>query len=140
MDSKIAVFMCAFNEEQALSGILSDIHDSYDVYVIDDGSTDNTAAIARSQGAEVISHPLNLGQGMADITALKILIKRNYDILVEIDADGQHDPKEISKFVEKMKETGVDVVAGSRILGSDYENAPLSRKLLLYPLTWCSIS
>lgn len=136
MINKVAVFITALNEEEVIGDILSDIDASYDIYLIDDGSCDSTAKIARGYRAQVISHPINLGQGMAVITAFKVLSEKDYDIVIEMDGDGQHNPKEIPKFIEKMEETGADIVAGSRILGSNYEAAPLSRRITLTPLSW----
>jgi glycosyltransferase involved in cell wall biosynthesis len=131
-----AVFVTAYNEEKVIGDVLSLINGSYDVFLIDDGSDDKTAEIARNHGAEVISHPINLGQGMAVITAFELLAEKDYDIVIEMDGDGQHDPREISKLVDKMQETGADIVAGSRVLGSNYKGAPLARKVFLSPLTW----
>lgn len=134
MINKVVVFITALNEEEVIGDILSDIDASYDIYLIDDGSSDSTAEIARGYRAHVISHPINLGQGMAVITAFKVLSEKDYDIVIEMDGDGQHDPKEIPKFIKKMEETGADIVAGSRILGINYETAPLSRRITLVPL------
>jgi len=134
--TKIAVFITAFNEESVISEILSSIDSAYDVFVIDDGSTDKTPEIAKEMGAKVVSHSINLGQGMTLLTAFKLLTKKDYDIIIEMDGDGQHDPKEIPKFVNKMIETDVDILAGSRILGSSYKDAPFARKVFLKPLTW----
>jgi len=136
MGEKVAVFITAFNEGAVIGDILGQINEGFDVYVIDDGSTDRTAEIAKEAGARVVSHPINLGQGLAVITMFKIAVAIDYDFIVHIDGDGQHDPKDIPKFLEKMKETGADIVAGSRLLGSNYEGAPLSRRMLLSPLTW----
>jgi len=134
--TRVAVFVTAFNEEQALGGVLSGISPSYDVFVVDDGSSDDTARVARQHGAASVSHPINLGQGMAITTAFKLLATRDYDIIIEMDGDGQHDPAEIGVLVNAMEETGADIVAGSRLLGSNYQGAPASRRLLLPPLSF----
>jgi len=136
MENKIAVFITVFNEEQTIGDVLSLIDKSYDVYLIDDGSSDKTVEIARKKDAEVISHSINLGQGMAVLTAFKLLTKKDYDIIIEMDGDGQHDPREIPKLIAKMQETGADVVAGSRILGSNYQEVPFGRNFFLPFLTW----
>ena len=133
---KVAVFITVFNEEKVLEDLLSFIDDSYDLYVVDDGSNDRTGDIAKRGGAEVISHPINMGQGITVLTAFKLLAKKDYDIIVEMDGDGQHDPREIPRFIDKIRETGTDIVAGSRLLGTNYEGAPFARRLFLSPLTW----
>ena len=136
---RIAVFITAFNEEDAVGDVISLIDDSYDIYLIDDGSNDRTPEIAKKKGAKVISHCLNLGQGMAILTAFRLLAKKNYDIVIEMDGDGQHDPREISKFIDKIQETGADVVTGSRIIGSDYKGAPFARRFF-HPLLTCILN
>jgi glycosyltransferase involved in cell wall biosynthesis len=132
---KLAVFITAFNEERTIRDVLSSIGGPCDVFVIDDGSSDMTRAVSKKHGARVISHPINLGQGMAVVTAFKFLANKDYDIVIEMDGDGQHDPKEIPNFISKMEETGADVIAGSRKLGTDYDGAPFVRRLFLSPLT-----
>jgi len=134
--TKVAVFITAYNEEKTIGDVLSLIDDSYDTYVIDDGSNDKTIEIAQQKNAQVIRHPINLGQGVAVITAFKFFLDKDYDIIIEMDGDGQHDPKEIPRFINKMQETGADIIAGSRILGANYKGAPLARRMFLAPLTW----
>lgn len=132
---KVAVVVTAYNEAEAIGDVLSKMDKSYDVYVIDDGSSDDTAEIAREHGAKVLTHPINLGQGSAMITAVKALDGKKYDAVVKLDGDGQHNPSEISKLLEKMRETGADIIAGSRLLGSNYSGAPFMRDFSLKPLT-----
>lgn len=133
---RIAVFLTVYDEEKLIAGVLEKIDDAYDIYVIDDGSNDRTVEISKKYNAEIISHPINLGQGMAVTTAFKCLLEKDYDFIIEMDGDGQHDPGEIPLFINKLNETAVDIVAGSRILGSNYKEAPLARKLFLKPLTF----
>jgi glycosyltransferase involved in cell wall biosynthesis len=132
---KVAVFLTAYNEEKVIAGVLAQIDPAYHSYVIDDGSSDRTVEISRAAGAKVVCHPVNLGQGGAVLTAFNLLLDMDYDVIVEMDGDGQHDPREIPMFLEKLESTGVDIVAGSRVLGSDYKGAPIARKLFLKPLT-----
>lgn len=132
---RVAVFITAFNEEAVIGEVIGGIDDAYDVYVIDDGSTDATADVAQRLGASVITHPINLGQGMAITTAFKLLAACAYDVIIEMDGDGQHDPKEIPVFVAAMGRTASDIIAGSRLLGSDYREAPWSRRAMLPPLS-----
>lgn len=133
---KVAVFLTAYNEASIIGPIVDKIVKLYPVFVIDDGSEDETAEICRKKGATVISHPINLGQASAGITMFEVINLLTYDYVVHLDADGQHNPDEIPKFISKLKETGADIAQGSRVLGSNYKGAPLSRRIFLVPLTW----
>ena len=116
--------------------MLSRMPAGVDVILVDDGSTDKTAEICRSYGGRVIKHPVNLGQGAAVITGFRAWLLHEYDVIIELDGDGQHDPADIPRFVDTMKSTGVDIVVGSRILGSNYDGAPYARRTVLPYLTW----
>ena len=129
---KVLVTLTALNEEKNIGVIISDIKKmGYECLLVDDGSNDNTTAIAKSLGADVIKHCFNLGQGYAVITSFKAAIERNCDIIIEMDADGQHNPSEVPKFIEKLNNTDADIVVGSRILGNNHPNAPFFRKTFL---------
>ncbi len=132
---EVAVLITVYNEEKIVGDIIKKIPNEYHVFVVDDGSTDNTAEIARRNGAHVISLPLNLGQGAASTVGYKITAAAGCKYLIKMDGDGQHDPREIPKFVERLKNSDVDVVVGSRILGSNYKGAPLARRIFLPLLT-----
>jgi len=132
----VAVLITAYNEACTIGQLIADIGELYTVYVVDDGSSDGTGEIARRMGARVIQLPVNVGQGAAAVVGYKVVAMEGHDYLVKMDGDGQHDPREIPRFVDKLSESGADMVVGSRILGSNYQRAPLSRKLLLGPLTW----
>ena len=125
---RVVVTITAHNESKVIGTVLKKIPEGMDVIVVDDGSTDNTAAIAREYGAKVIQHPINLGQGVAVVTSFKAALMDDYDIVVEMDGDGQHNPEEIPAFLERIAEGKSDIVVGSRYLGSTYE-APLYRRL-----------
>ena len=128
----VLVTLTAFNEAQNIGEIIRQINQQkYGCLVVDDGSLDATADIAESLGATVIKHCMNLGQGYAVLTSFKAAIRENCDIIIEMDADGQHDPKEIKSFIEKLENTNVDIVVGSRIKGSNYQGAPTFRKAFL---------
>jgi glycosyltransferase involved in cell wall biosynthesis len=132
----VAILITVFNEGKAIEALLSDIPKEYQVFLVDDGSTDNTAEIAKQCGAKVLSVPIKLGQGAASIVGFGIISEENYRYLVKMDGDGQHDPDEIPKFIEALNNTDVDVVGGSRILGTNYKGAPLARRIFLGPITW----
>ena len=134
---KILVTLTAYNEADNIANIIKKIHElGYNCLVVDDGSTDGTAEIAESLDAIVLKHSLNLGQGYAVITSFKAALQQECDIIIEMDADGQHSPDEIPLFIRKMTATDADIVVGSRILGSNYDGAPFFRKTFLPYFTW----
>ena len=105
--------------------------------VVDDGSTDGTAEIAASCGVFVVRHLINLGVGAATQTGLRAAQKLDADIIVTMDADGQHDPAEIERLVGCLMDYSFDVVIGSRLLNPD--GMPVSRfaaNLLLNAVTF----
>lgn len=134
--NKTAVMLLAYNEERNIGGILSGLGNNYDVYVIDDGSTDHTAEIAAEYGCRVVTHCTNVGHGVAVGTALRLAVLDGHDYLVKMDADGQHLASDVPRFVNALDETGVDCVIGSRVLGEDYDGAPLFRRKFLPAYTW----
>jgi glycosyltransferase involved in cell wall biosynthesis len=136
MTKRIAIILTAYNEEKNIGILLSKMNCDYDVIVVDDGSSDNTRAIALKHGCSVISHPINLGQGAAAITGYKLSIEEGYDIIIKMDADGQHNPAEILKFISILDNQSWDVVVGSRRLGSNYAAAPFFRRTFLPLYTW----
>ena len=134
---KVMVTLTALNEAKNLEEVITKIRQQgYDCILVDDGSTDGTPELARSLGAKVLQHCINLGQGYAVLTSFKAALREDCQIIIEMDADGQHDPLEIPLFVERIEHTGTDIVVGSRILGSYYQNAPFFRKTFLPYFTW----
>lgn len=87
-----------------------------DVLVVDDGSVDDTAARARAEGAGVVSHPFNLGYGAALQTGYKHAVRHGYVRVVQMDADGQHDPADVPRLMAPLREGAADVVIGSRFV------------------------
>ena len=85
-----------------------------DVLVVDDGSADRTAEVAREAGAQVVSHPTNRGKGAALKTGFAYALEHGFDAVVTLDADGQHLPHEIPKFLAARAETGADLIIGGR--------------------------
>jgi glycosyltransferase involved in cell wall biosynthesis len=116
MVSRALAIIPAFNEEDALPGVLKELRATpleLDVLVIDDGSGDRTAIVARELGARVAELPFNLGIGSALRTGFRFAARNSYEYVVQVDADGQHDPSEISKLIAPL-ESGADMVIGSR--------------------------
>ena len=108
----------AYNEEKTIAKVVLLAKKYVDkVIVVDDGSEDMTGDIAKELGAEVIRHPENMGYGAALRTIFHKARQENADILITLDADGQHDPREIPKLVKPLIKGEADIVIGSRFLG-----------------------
>lgn len=108
----------AFNEELTIGSVVVRARQYADsIVVVDDGSNDCTADIAESAGAEVIRHFSNQGYGSAIRTCFKTARQRDADVLITLDADGQHNPDDIPQLLNVMQKTGADIVIGSRFIG-----------------------
>ena len=108
----VSVILPAFNEEGNIGAVVSQIcslYPDYEVLVVDDGSTDDTARVAENAGARVLRHPYNIGNGAAVKTGIR---RAGGDILVFMDADGQHAPEDIERMVERFPD--YDMVVGAR--------------------------
>ena len=114
----------AHNEASRISPVIQTALIHLPVLVIDDGSTDNTAAISRAAGAEVQIQTPNQGKGKALKTGFQHALDHNYDAVLTLDADGQHDPAEIPAFLEAYAERDGDLIIGSR----DFSKMPFSRR------------
>src|SRR4051794_31489631 len=112
----------AFDEAATIGAVIDSVElhaPQYDVLVVDDGSTDDTAAMAERLGTRVVRHPFNLGIGGAVQSGFKYALEHGYDYVVQVDGDGQHDPGEIAKLHAVMDDDpAIDVVVGSRFLTS----------------------
>lgn len=118
MNTRTLVIIPAFNEEASLPAVLSSLRagvPQYDILVIDDGSADNTAAVARRGGAMVARLPFNLGVGGALRTGFRFATRHGYERAVQFDADGQHDVAAINDLLGGL-DSGADVVVGSRFI------------------------
>ena len=123
---KRMVLIPAYNEEATIPLVIRDIREHcQDIVVVDDGSTDFTGAVARDEGAMVIPHGQNKGYAEALRTGYRYAQEHNYDGIVQIDADGQHDPGHIPELFRRGQSW--DVVIGSRFLGRQKYESPLSK-------------
>jgi glycosyltransferase involved in cell wall biosynthesis len=131
MSRKPFIIACipAFNEEASIAKVVLKTQRHVDrVIVCDDGSNDMTAEIAEKLGAEVIRHERNMGKGAALKDLFRAAGEIEPDIIVVLDADGQHDPDEIPKLVEPLKNGTADLVIGSRYVKGGEMDAPLYRR------------
>jgi glycosyltransferase involved in cell wall biosynthesis len=109
----------AYQEAARIGEVLDRVTDAQvgcQVVVVDDGSRDGTGAIASARGATVLRHPFNLGYGAALQTGYKYALACGAEIVVQMDADGQHDPADIEKLVAPLVDGELDLVVGSRFL------------------------
>jgi len=119
----------AYNEESHIESLVKSAKNYVDsVVVCDDGSTDNTASIAKNAGAIVISHKTNKGYGAAIISLFDYARENNAEVMITIDGDGQHDPNQIPLLLNTMSQHNVDVVIGSRFLNQNTETPGYRQK------------
>lgn len=132
------VLIPAFNEAVRIGGVVENVRRTLPhmpVLVVDDGSRDDTAAIAKKHGAIVVSHPFNMGYGVAIQTGYKYALAHDYEYLVQIDGDGQHDPTCIPELLAVLRQGEADFVLGSRFLGSSYR-PPFARRVGMALFRW----
>lgn len=126
--SKVAVLLPAYNEEVSIASmVLLSLQYADEVIVIDDGSSDRTSEVSRLAGATVLSHTTNKGKGAALKTGFKYA--QDYDIIVTIDADGQHNPSEIPDVIRPIMEDRADIVNGSRYIAGKDTTTPTYRRV-----------
>ena len=122
---RLAIIIPAYNEEKTIAQVIKGIPEKIkgvsviDIIVVDDGSKDETVKVAKKTGATVLSHLINQGVGAATITGMEAAKKIDADIVITLDADGQHDATEITKIVELILKKKYDVVLGTRMMSKD---------------------
>lgn len=133
-DSKgVIIIIPAYNEEGNITSLIKSIRSKIseaDILIIDDGSADRTARVAEKAGALVARLPFNMGYGAALQTGFKYALMNRYRYVVQMDADGQHNPMSIKTLLDEVKKEDTDVVMGSRFLdGKELYKTHWTRRL-----------
>ena len=128
--TRIIAVIPAYNEELTIASVIVETRKHVDeVVVVDDGSRDGTAEIAKQSGAFVVSHRVNRGCGAAIRRGYDEALRIGADLIVQLDADGQYKPEEIPKLLEPLLSAQADVVLGSRLAGKIEYEMPLVKRL-----------
>lgn len=130
--STIIALIPAYNESQHIGEVVRQARRHLPVLVVDDGSRDQTAALAEQAGAEVLRQVPNQGKGAALMNGFRYAVKQGYEAVVMLDADGQHDPMEIPNFLETYRREHPDLIIGQR----DFKYMPRLRRTTNTFGTW----
>lgn len=117
-DPRVLIIIPAWNESRSIGTVVREVRDELpyvDVLVVDDGSADDTAAVAQQAGAAVARLPYNLGVGGAMRLGYRYAHRHGYDVAIQVDADGQHDPRYVPKLMDVLSDA--DIVIGARFAG-----------------------
>jgi glycosyltransferase involved in cell wall biosynthesis len=124
-EKKVLALIPAYNESTAISEVVTRVSAHLPVLVVDDGSRDNTAALAEAAGAKVLRQVPNQGKGAALRVGFRQAIQQGYDAVLTLDADGQHDPAEIPLFLQAYQQQDAHLVIGQRT----FKDMPYVRRL-----------
>ena len=112
---KICILIPAYNAQETLGSVLKKIEPlKMDTLVVNDGSSDETKRVASENGAHLLEHPLNLGKGAALQTGFQYILQKDYQLIITLDADGQHDPSEIPSLLKIFQSVKPDILIASR--------------------------
>ena len=117
---RLLVIIPAWNEQETIPAVITELHGCVpdaDVLVVNDGSTDHTSRVSWAMGARVLELPINLGVGGAMRAGYTYALRQGYDLAVQLDADGQHDPADVPRLIAAITTGGADVVIGARFAG-----------------------
>ncbi len=139
MEKKFLTALPVYNEVNSVDAVLNEVKRySNDILVVDDGSTDGTSdCLAKRDDIRLVTHQQNQGYGAALITAFEYAIENDFQFLVTIDCDGQHEPQRIQNLVLTLEQTGADIASGSRYLEIFDENSqpPAQRRWINQQVT-----
>ena len=121
----VVALIPAYQAARHVGAVVTEAKKHLPVLVVDDGSTDGTGGVAEAQGAMVVRQEPNQGKGAALVTGFRWAIEKGVQAVVMLDADGQHDPAEIPKFIEAWQQRGADLIIGAR----DFEHMPFVRRM-----------
>lgn len=128
---KKLIIIPAFNEESNIEKTVTAIQKNaqgFDYVIINDCSTDRTKQICAEKGYNVVNLPINLGIGGAVQTGYKYALERDYDVVVQVDGDGQHDPEFLNEMADYLMENELDMVIGSRFIEKEgFQSSKLRR-------------
>ncbi len=137
---RVLVAIPAFNEAATIAEVVNRVRHSLPAFallVINDGSSDRTQEVLDRLGVETAHHLCNLGYGRAIQTAIKYAAHHRYDVLITLDADGQHAPEQVLSLFHEFQASGKDCVVGSRFVkGRGYGGAPFDRRLGMLLFSW----
>lgn len=124
---KICILIPAYNAQKTLGAVLKKIVPlKMDILVINDGSSDGTKRVALENGARLLEHPFNLGKGAALQTGFRYILQRDYQLVITLDADGQHDPNEIPSLLNIFESVQPDILIASR--SAEFGEMPFLRR------------
>lgn len=133
---KTLLIIPAYNEDESLPGLLEEVRQAgYDAVVVDDASSDATKQVAKAAGFPVLSLPVNLGIGGGVQTGFVYAMRNDYDIVVQVDGDGQHDPGQVPKIIGPIVAGEADCVIGSRYMPEAPDTGyktPFARRMGMY--------
>lgn len=134
---RVFVLIPSFNEASIITDTIKSISGSYEVVLIDDASTDNTRQVVAHLPIYYLRHSINLGQGAALQTGMTFAYQQGADIVVHFDADGQHNPDDIPRFIDELERRKLDVLLGSRFLKpEDRQSVPFFKQVVLKVATF----
>jgi glycosyltransferase involved in cell wall biosynthesis len=131
----------AYNEAAVIGEVIADLRSIFDhVVCVDDGSQDDTGAVALRAGAHLVSHPVNLGQGAAIQTGVEYARSQpGAEVFVTFDADGQHRVKDVMRMIDKLTAEDVDIVIGTRFADQGvHSEVPVLKRIVLRTAVWLS--
>ena len=129
---RVFVLIPSYNEADVVLDTIMSVKGPYEIVLIDDASTDNTRQVVAHLPIYYLRHSVNLGQGAALQTGMTFAYQQGADIVVHFDADGQHNPDDIPRFIDELERRNLDVLLGSRFLKSeDRRSVPIFKQLVL---------